>query len=151
MLVLWNYHNDNQQAIEGLSNPNLTQQVSLFADPSRRCCNDAHNTLDGHSGHSVNSFFSSKNPLIPCFILDSGSNSHMMSNINLFISLDSSEEGIVCTSSGSEALKIKGIGTINLVNKYDSIILNKVLYVPELFVNLLSVRCLVLNNFLVKF
>ncbi|KNZ64319.1 putative retroelement polyprotein, partial [Puccinia sorghi] len=75
----------------------------------------------------------------------------MTANANLFISLDHSEEGVVRTSSGNEALKIKGIGTIKLVNELGTILLKKVLYVPQLAVNLLSVQCLVLDNFCVNF
>ncbi|KNZ50917.1 hypothetical protein VP01_4177g1, partial [Puccinia sorghi] len=88
------------------------QQVSLFTDPPRKCHNDAHNTLanhpasrcwkmyphlcppsesakpkEGHSEHSVSSFFSSLPPVFPCFILDSGSTAHMTANANLFLSL----------------------------------------------------------------
>ncbi|KNZ62317.1 hypothetical protein VP01_1286g3 [Puccinia sorghi] len=38
----------NQQAIEGSSFSNSIQQVSLFTDPSCKCCNDAHNMLANH-------------------------------------------------------------------------------------------------------
>ncbi|KNZ52688.1 hypothetical protein VP01_3480g1 [Puccinia sorghi] len=166
----------NQLAIEGTSSSISMQQVSLFTDPSRKCRNDTHNTLanhpasrywkmyphlcppsesaktkEGHSEHSVSSFFSSQPPMLPCFILDSGSTAHMTANANLFVTLDPSEEGIVRTSSGAEAMKIKGIGSIKLENEHGSFFLNKVLYVPELVVNLLSVRCLVLDEYLVKF
>ncbi|KNZ51054.1 hypothetical protein VP01_410g5 [Puccinia sorghi] len=106
--------------------------------PHLRPPSESTKPKDGHSEHSVSSFFSSQPPTIPCFILDSGSTAHMTSKIDFFVSLDPSEEGI-------------GIGTINLMNEHGSIILTKVLYVPELAVNLLSVRCLVLDEFLVNF
>ncbi|KNZ61475.1 uncharacterized protein VP01_1395g3 [Puccinia sorghi] len=45
------------------------------------------------------------------FILDLESSSHMVSDQNLFVSLDHSEQGIVRTTSGEDSLEIKGIGT----------------------------------------
>ncbi|KNZ60792.1 hypothetical protein VP01_149g1 [Puccinia sorghi] len=75
----------------------------------------------------------------------------MVSDINLFISLDLKEQGIVRTSSGHDSLEIKGIGTIKLSNEFGNIFLNRVLYVPNLVINLLSVRALVLEDFNVQF
>ncbi|KNZ64630.1 hypothetical protein VP01_1009g3, partial [Puccinia sorghi] len=60
-------------------------------------------------------------------------------------------EGIVRTSSGAEALKIMGIGSIKLSNQYRNIFLHNVLYVPDISVNLLSIRCLVLEGYQVCF
>ncbi|KNZ62363.1 hypothetical protein VP01_127g1 [Puccinia sorghi] len=85
------------------------------------------------------------------FVLDSGSSAHMISNSNLFFSIKHKEEGIVRTSSGAEALKIMGTGSIKLSNQYGDIFLHNVLYVPDISVNLLSVRCLVLEGYQVCF
>ncbi|KNZ64363.1 hypothetical protein VP01_10388g1, partial [Puccinia sorghi] len=75
----------------------------------------------------------------------------MVSDANLFLSIDNSEQGVVRTSSGEESLEIKGIGTIKLTHKHGDLFLNRVLYVPDLVINLLSVRCLVLKNYDVQF
>ncbi|KNZ49223.1 hypothetical protein VP01_5140g1, partial [Puccinia sorghi] len=60
-------------------------------------------------------------------------------------------EGVVCTSSGAEFLKIKGTGSIKLSKKYGDFIPHHVLYVPDICVNLLSVRCLALEGYDVLF
>lgn len=75
----------------------------------------------------------------------------MTSNLNLFEHLSLKEEGIVRTSSGAEELKIKGNGTIKLNNDSGKIVLHNVLYVPDLAVNLISVRSPVINGYSVKF
>ncbi|KNZ58278.1 hypothetical protein VP01_1960g5 [Puccinia sorghi] len=72
-------------------------------------------------------------------------------DINLFITIDLKEQGVVQTSSGHDSLEIKGIGTIKLSNEFGDLILNCVLYVPNLVINLLSFRCLVLVDFDVQF
>ncbi|KNZ59895.1 hypothetical protein VP01_1648g1, partial [Puccinia sorghi] len=92
----------NHQAIEGSANSGSLQQVTLFANASKKCKTDAHNTLanhpesrcwklyphlcptfdsskanEGSAKHSVSSLFSSQSPPLPCVILDSGSTAHM--------------------------------------------------------------------------
>ncbi|KNZ48432.1 hypothetical protein VP01_567g11 [Puccinia sorghi] len=166
----------NQLAIEGPTGSSSINQVSLFTDSSQKCRSDAHNTLanhppsrcwkmfphlrpasnpskgkDSHLEHSVSSFFSSQPPLLPCFILDSGATAHMTANLNLFTSFNHSEEGIVQTSSGVESMRIEGSGSIKLEFGTGSLVLDDVLYVPKLAVNLLSIRCLVLNDYVVSF
>ncbi|KNZ55635.1 hypothetical protein VP01_2626g2 [Puccinia sorghi] len=90
----------------------------------------------GRSKTTVSSFHtSSSNPGFS-FILDSGFSAHMISNPNMFLSLEH-KKGFVRTSSCLESLQIKGIGSIVLTNKYGDLILNHVLLVPNLFVNLL--------------
>lgn len=101
----------------------------------------------GRAEQSVSSLYSS----IYHFFLNSGSSAHMISNINLFFSIDLKEEGIVRTSSGVVALKIKGTGSIKLSNQYGDIFLHKVLYVPNICVNLHSVWCLVMEGYHVAF
>ncbi|KNZ51139.1 hypothetical protein VP01_4075g3, partial [Puccinia sorghi] len=59
--------------------------------------------------------------------------------------------GVLQTSSGKESLKIEGIGTIRLVNEFEEILLHHILFVPDLVVNLLSVQCLILKDYQVKF
>jgi hypothetical protein len=75
----------------------------------------------------------------------------MVSNVDLFFALDHKEKGLVHTSSGKDSLSIKGSGSIKLVNEFGTTILHHVLFVPDLVVNLLSVCCLVLENYLVEF
>lgn len=75
----------------------------------------------------------------------------MVSNIDLFFSIDHTEKGLVHTSSGKDSLTIEGRGSIKLINEFGSTILHHVLYVPNLVVNLLSVRCLVLEDYSVEF
>jgi transposase InsO family protein len=75
----------------------------------------------------------------------------MTSNINLFTSLNLKEGGVVRTSSGADSLSIKGTGSISLSNEYGNLVLNNVLFIPEIVVNLLSVRCLVLDGYKVQF
>ncbi|KAH9456857.1 hypothetical protein Pst134EA_033050 [Puccinia striiformis f. sp. tritici] len=48
-------------------------------------------------------------------------------------------------------MTIKGSGTINLSNEYGNFSLSNVLFVPDLVVNLLSVRCLVLDGYCISF
>ncbi|KNZ46159.1 hypothetical protein VP01_74g2 [Puccinia sorghi] len=169
----------NKQSISGGNSSSSSQQVSLFTDyKSTKCKPNAHNTRAPHpqhrcwmlhphlrpatnntssfekidrSEHSVSSFHSSISHPSMHFVLDSGSSAHMTSNINLFFALDLKEEGIVKTSSGEECLKIKGVGSIKLSNKHGNLIFHHVLYVPNLCVNLLSVRCLVLDGFEIFF
>lgn len=167
------YYND-QQAIGGGSGTK-NDPIALLTDNSRKCKKGAHNPLSGHSESNcwtlyperrpahlpkingsrtestVSSFHSS--PVQPSFqfILDSGSSAHMVSNPDLFCVLDRKKLGDVRTSSGDESLKIEGIGTIRLVNELGEMLLNQVLYVPDLVVNLLSVRCLILEDYQVLF
>ncbi|KNZ46606.1 hypothetical protein VP01_7127g1 [Puccinia sorghi] len=129
----------NQLVIETEAQSSSTQKhVSLFTDASKKCKYKAHNTLANHpesqcwklyphlrpnysentknkdqAEHSVSSFFSTQCTHLSSFILDLGSSAHMTSNLNLFTLIDRSEKGVVRTS-GSEALSIKGIGTIKL-------------------------------------
>ncbi|KNZ46619.1 hypothetical protein VP01_7119g1, partial [Puccinia sorghi] len=75
-----------------------SQQVSLFTDyNSTKCKPNAHNTRAPHPQHSeqsVRSFYSSISHPSMNFVLDSGSSAHMISNLNLFFSIDIKEEGI---------------------------------------------------------
>ncbi|KNZ49275.1 hypothetical protein VP01_510g12 [Puccinia sorghi] len=161
----------NKQSISG--NKLSSQQVSLFTDyNSTKCKPNAHNTRAPHPQHrcwmlhphlrpnssnparaeqSVSSFHSSISHPSMNFVLDSGSSAHMISNLNLFFSIDIKEEGIVRTSSGAKSLKIKGIGSIKLSNSYGDIFLHKVLYIPNICVNILSVLCLVLEGYQIAF
>ncbi|KNZ58060.1 hypothetical protein VP01_2003g5 [Puccinia sorghi] len=145
----------NDQHFLALNNSTKTFPTSLLTNESQKCKKGWHNPNAAHpkancwflyphlrptvnSGEaSVSSFHSSISKLMANFILDSGSSSHMVSDINLFITIDFKEQGVVRTSSGQDSLKIKGIGTIKLSNEFGNLILNQVLYVPNLFINLL--------------
>ncbi|KAI7934024.1 hypothetical protein MJO29_016595 [Puccinia striiformis f. sp. tritici] len=165
--------NNDQLVISNRSSTSKTEVVSLFTNASKKCKKNAHNvqsnhpeakcwmlyphlrpapgTNTGRQESSVSSFHTSLSQTSPLFILDSGSSAHMVSNFNLFYAINQTEVGIVRTSSGKDSLQIKGKGSINLINEHGSINLHNVLYVPDLIVNLLSIRCLVLDNYLVEF
>ncbi|KNZ56494.1 hypothetical protein VP01_238g1 [Puccinia sorghi] len=153
----------NKQSIASSSNGiNGTHQVSLYTNhSSTKCRPNAHKTRAPHPEHqcwmnnrteqSVSSFHSSLSYPSMQFVLDSGSSAHMKSNIKLFLALEHKEKGVIHTSSGTESLKIKGSGSIKLTNNYGDFILHHMLYVPDLCVNLLSVRFLVLDGYDVIF
>lgn len=63
----------------------------------------------------------------------------MVSNPDFVCALECKKLGVIGASSGEESLKIRGIGTIRLVNEFGEIILNQVLVVPDLVVNFISV------------
>ncbi|KNZ59842.1 hypothetical protein VP01_1653g4 [Puccinia sorghi] len=141
------YAND-QQLLANLGAFSKSASVSLLTDDSKKIP-DSEKGKKGEA--SVSSFHSSLTKLSENFILDSNSSSHMISDKDLFISIDHSKQGLVRTSSGEESLKIKGIGTIKLSHENGKLFLHNVLFVPNLVVNLLSVRCLVLDDFNVQF
>ncbi|KNZ53850.1 hypothetical protein VP01_3119g2 [Puccinia sorghi] len=164
------YAND-QQILSLTGSSNKQTPVSLLTNEERKCRRGWHNPNALHSKSncwflyphlrpssedkkmeaSVSSFHSSLSKLNATFILDSGSSSHMVSDMDLFISLDTTKEGFVKTSSGNDSLAIEGIGTIKLSNEFGDLFFSHVLYVPQLVVNLLSVRCLVLDQYNVQF
>ncbi|KNZ46291.1 hypothetical protein VP01_7397g1, partial [Puccinia sorghi] len=162
---------NNQQSLSTTGSSSRQTPVSLLTDEERKCRQGWHNPNANHpkpncwflyphlrpsyedkkTEASVSRFHSSLSKINATFILDSGSSSHMVSDMDLFISLDSTEEGCVKTSSGNDSLSIKGIGTIKLSNEFGDLFFSHVLYVPQLVVNLLSVQCLVLDQFDVQF
>jgi transposase InsO family protein len=166
------YSND-QAATANRGSGSRSDPIALYSDASKKCKKTAHNVLSNHpeakcwmlyphlrpasenknnrSESMVSSFHSSFSQSSSQFILDSGSSAHMVSNINLFFALDRTEKGLVHTSSGKDSLQIKGSGSIKLINEFGSLILHHVLFVPDLVVNLLSVRCLVLDDYIVEF
>jgi hypothetical protein len=75
----------------------------------------------------------------------------MVSDPQMFFTLDLKELGAVQTSASSDTLKIKGIGSVRLKNKHREFFLNSVLYIPNLVVNLISVCCLVLEDYIINF
>ncbi|KNZ52907.1 hypothetical protein VP01_3401g5 [Puccinia sorghi] len=152
------YAND-QQTLFNTGGSNKQTPVSLLTEEEKKCrrgwhnpCSTSHNkpncwflyphlrpaSSERKIEASVSSFHTSFSKLSAKFILDSGSSSHMVSDIDLFISLDSTEEGCVKTSSGNDSLDIKGIGIIKLKNEFGDHFLSHVLYVPQLVVNLLQ-------------
>ncbi|KNZ51130.1 hypothetical protein VP01_4080g1, partial [Puccinia sorghi] len=163
----------NKQSISGGNSAASSQQVSLFTNyKATKCKPNAHNTQAPHpqnrcwmlqphlrpstnqysseksdcSEHNFSSFHSSISHPSMHFVLDSGSSAHMISNLNLFFVVDLKEEGVVCTSSGAECLKIKGNRSIKLSNKHGDFILHHVLYVPNICVNLLSNNSTCMNG-----
>lgn len=169
-------HADNQHIRASGSGTSRSDPITLFTDVvDKRCKRGAHNTAAAHSEDNcwflkpelrtlhmekmaaakkettVSSFHSSISRNPNQFILDSGSSAHMMSDSRLFYTLDLKEIGSVQTSSANDTLRIKGIGSVKLRNKHGEIFLNHVLYIPDLVVNLLSVRCLVLEDYKIHF
>jgi hypothetical protein len=165
--------NNDQTAIANRGSGTRNDPIALYSDASKKCKKTAHNVLSNHPEAKcwmlyphlrptsenknnrleslVSSFHLSFSQSSSQFILDSGSSAHMVSNINLFFALDKTEKGLVHTSSGKDPLQIRGSGSIKLINEFGTIILHNVLFVPDLVVNLLSVRCLVLDNYSVEF
>ncbi|KNZ48611.1 hypothetical protein VP01_553g9 [Puccinia sorghi] len=104
--------------------------TAMYTEKEKRCSPGRHNPKADHPAERcwfdsnkanapwakrqeshVSSF--SKYSIYPStFILDSGSTSHMVSDKNMFVSLDESEGGSINTSCGSNTLTIKGKGTI---------------------------------------
>jgi hypothetical protein len=67
-----------------------------------------------NKGSNVRSFssFSFRHP--ESFVLNFGSSSHMVSDKEMFITLDKEKKGLINTSCGSSTLAIKGKGLISL-------------------------------------
>ncbi|KNZ48180.1 hypothetical protein VP01_5852g1 [Puccinia sorghi] len=65
--------------------------------------------------------------------------------------LELKELGFVQTSSDRKTLQIKGIGSFWLSNEHGEISLNYVLFIPDIFVNLISVRWLALEEYIITF
>ena len=90
------------------------------------------------------------------WILDSGATSHMTANRDFFTSFNPDEKGHVLLADEGEAVKVqgKGSGIIKYCANNDEIIdirVDKVLYIPRLSSNLLSVKKLTNNGFKVIF
>lgn len=88
------------------------------------------------------------------WIIDSAASVHMSPNKKLFTSLETlSESNVIVADNKSLCVKGKGTITISaLVNEQiRDIIIQDVLYVPELGVNLLSVRKITEKGYIVKF
>ncbi|KNZ62793.1 hypothetical protein VP01_1222g1 [Puccinia sorghi] len=75
----------------------------------------------------------------------------MVSNRNLFITLDKTEGGMINTSCGTNTLAIKGRGTISVCYNKKPLLFHDVLFVPNITVNLLSMRQLLLEKFQIEF
>jgi hypothetical protein len=83
------------------------------------------------------------------FILDSGSSQHIVSNKQLFSSLK--EKTSYLQWGNNSIIKSNYIGNIVFQVNNFKIYLNNCLYVPEFNVNLISVRKLLENNYIVNF
>ncbi|KNZ50634.1 hypothetical protein VP01_431g8 [Puccinia sorghi] len=165
-------HADNQDT-RASGSGTRADPITLFTDSSKKCKKGAHNTLAPHSESNcwmlhpelrppylnkaskpettVSSFHASLSRSPLSFVLDSGCSAHMVSNSLLFHTLEHKELGFVQTSSDSNTLQIKGIGSVRLSNQHGEIFLNYVLYIPDLVVNLISVRRLALEEYTITF
>jgi hypothetical protein len=76
---------------------------------------------------------------------------HMVSDKKLFINLDKSEKGVINTSCWPNSLRTEGKGLIILHFKKKPIVFHNVLFVPNITVNLLSLRHLLLEQCKVNF
>lgn len=142
------------------SNPPVSLYTSKIKTLVKQCKKEKHssdsfNEDSSQSKVHISTFLSSldtnQQSLSSSFVLDSGATSHMVSNKDLFINLNSTERGVIKTGSGKEALHIEGKGKICLQTNQGRFFLFNFLYVPDLVVNLLSVRCLVLDDYDVRF
>ncbi|KNZ47522.1 hypothetical protein VP01_6335g1, partial [Puccinia sorghi] len=75
----------------------------------------------------------------------------MVSDKELFTSLDETENGMINTSCGSNTLEIKGKGSIAVSYRKKPLVFHNVLLVPKISVNLLSLRQLLIENCNVQF
>jgi hypothetical protein len=75
----------------------------------------------------------------------------MVSDKNLFTFLDKTEKGMINTSCGDNTLKIEGKGSIAVAFKAQKLVFKNVLYVPNLSVNPLSLRHLLLEQCNIQF
>lgn len=158
----------NEIKISNLDKPSFNSTV-LFTQTSTKCRPGQHNDKAPHPKHrcfmlypelrekynsnlnKVSSFLSFHSNNTSIFILDSGSSSHMVSDINLFFALEQSNQGMINTSCGLNKLSIEGKGSIKLKIKNEIHVFHNVLYVPNITVNLLSLHQLLLDSCNVKF
>ncbi|KNZ57540.1 hypothetical protein VP01_2131g1 [Puccinia sorghi] len=143
------FTSENERCSSGQHNPHSKTHTrdrcwSLF--PKKRAA-----FLKKKEESQVSNFstFSSIPPF--AFILDSGSSSHMVSDRELFFTLDEAEGGLINTSCGMNSLEIKGKGSIRVKYKDKVISFHNVLYVPQITVNVLSLRHLLLDSCNVNF
>ena len=134
----------NNQHIQASGSGSRSDPITLFTDANKKCWKGVHNTLANHTkancwflhphlkdlhyqrkkqaektqAATVSSFHSSMHQSPQMFILGSGLSAHMISDAQLVYTLKLKELGSVQTSSSSDTLKIKGIGSIKLKNKY---------------------------------
>ena len=86
-------------------------------------------------------------------VLDSGASIHVCSNKSLFNKINNISNTSIKWGNTNKVIKASGIGDISLkfISTNKAIILNNVLYVPELEVNLLSLYSLVNKNCIINF
>lgn len=128
----------------GKHNPksNHSPATCFFLHPKLRS-----NCAKPNSNHQMVSFNLARYPFKiskNCFVLDSGSSDHMICDANLFSSLTLHDKGIVKTEANTQALKVKGFGTVRILGDQLDLEIANALYVPGLSTNLLSVRSLLL-------
>lgn len=88
------------------------------------------------------------------WIIDSGATCHMTSEKSSFSAINCSYRSSITVANG-DSLEAKGIGSVNIMvgtnDGAETLKLNNVLWIPGLSVNLISVRKLVNEGFVVKF
>jgi len=97
---------------------------------------------------------SEKNQAMDAWIMDSGATSHMCHQKELFTKLDQSKKSSIYLAN-EHKLRVEGVGQINLTVKdsqgrTSTLVLNKVLYIPNLSRNLISIGTLIQDGFAVS-
>ena len=124
----------NESKISSTSKNDLTG-TTMFTKEDPRCSPGQHNPFNStHTRENcwklypekkkafmkknlesqVSSFSTFSSNHLSVFVLDSGSSSHMVSDRDLFITLDETQVGMINTSCGPNTLKIEGKGSIVL-------------------------------------
>ena len=98
----------------------------------------------------ISSSYNTKNEI--SFILDSGATIHTCCNKNLFSSNNSTTTSIKWGNT-NETIKASGVGSISLVftSTNQKVVLENVLYIPELGVNSLSLSLITSKNYSLSF
>ena len=84
------------------------------------------------------------------WLIDSGCTSHMTKHLSIFTSIDRSIQLKVVLGNGA-VVRAKGNGTVTVSTKRGTKLITNVLYIPELYQNLLSVAQMLRNGYAVSF
>lgn len=119
----------------------------------RRKLNENRNKIYEKSEDYTNCFFTELTPHAG-WIIDSGATCHMASEKSLFSAINYNYRSCIMVANG-DSLEAKGIGSVNINvetnDGVDVLKLKNVLWIPGLSVNLISVRKLVNEGFIMKF
>lgn len=83
--------------------------------------------------------------------IDSGATAHMTSRCELLQNVCESSSSATVTVANNTTLKVKGEGTVKLMTNNTKVTIHKVLYVPEICANLLSVSAMVKKGMRLEF